>query len=533
MVERLKQIPSQIITMWKELSKKQKVLIISVIAAVFMTLLVLYFILSRVEYTTLYKFEDTKSASETVNLLKGNNIDCKLESDNLTVSVNSKSYEDAVVVMGTNDIPTTGMSWEKALDNSLSTSQTEKDQKINLAFQNDIRSNLIKLDYVKDAAVFIKRTASDKTIFDDEVETSVSVMLTLKEAISAETANGIAKMLAGAVGNATTEKITIVDSTGNVLFAGDEEDTLGGSIHSTAEYKEKLRNTFQKNVKEILLACDYDDVEVSGENLQFNMDKITEMSKEYTAAEGQEQGLYNSSYEYKASGTNAAAGIPGTDSNDESVDYEIDTNGSSNSEVILNKYDYLPNEKVKNIDYEVGAVDTSKSSIGVVLTKYHIYNQKTAEEDGTLGDLSWEQFIEQNNRRKQIELEDGILNLISQVTGVSENKIAVTVWEQPIFNDTVKAERDYSNIVMIVLIILIIALLAFVVIRSMAPVQVTETEPELSVEELLATTKESQALEDIEITEKSETRRLIEKFVDENPEAVAQLLRNWLNDDWG
>jgi len=24
-----------------------------------------------------------------------------------------------------------------------------------------------------------------------------------------------------------------------------------------------------------------------------------------------------------------------------------------------------------------------------------------------------------------------------------------------------------------------------------------------------------------------------EKFVDENPEAVAQLLRNWLNDDWG
>ena len=86
---------------------------------------------------------------------------------------------------------------------------------------------------------------------------------------------------------------------------------------------------------------------------------------------------------------------------------------------------------------------------------------------------------------------------------------------------------------MIVLVILIIALLAFVVIRSMAPVQVTETEPELSVEELLATTKESQALEDIEITEKSETRRLIEKFVDENPEAVAQLLRNWLNDDWG
>ena len=28
------------------------------------------------------------------------------------------------------------------------------------------------------------------------------------------------------------------------------------------------------------------------------------------------------------------------------------------------------------------------------------------------------------------------------------------------------------------------------------------------------------------------TKKLIEKFVDENPDAAALLLRNWLNDDW-
>lgn len=533
MVERLKQIPVQIVEMWKNLTKKQKMLIVSVVAVVIMTLLVLYFVLSRVEYTTLYTFEDTQSASEMMKLLEENSIDAVLEDDNVTVSVNSDSYQDAVIVMGTNDIPTTGMSWDDALNNSISTTQQEKEQKFNLAFQSDIRSNLMKLDYVKDAAVYIKGSSSDTTIFDDDVETSVSVMLTLKEPISADCANGIAKMLAGAVGNATTEKVTIVDSEGNVLFSGDEEDTLGGKISSQAEYKEKLRNTFQKNVKEILLACDYDDVEVSAENLQFNMDKITEMSTEYTAAEGQEQGLYDSTYEYKATGSSAASGVPGTDSNDETVDYEVTTDDSTKSEVILNKADYLPNETVTNIEKEVGAVDTASSSIGVVLTKYRIYNQATVESNGTLGDLTWEQFKEENNKRTQLELEDGILNLISQVTGVSENKIGVTVWEQPIFNDTVETERDYSNIIMIVLVILIVALLAFVVIKSTAPVQVTETEPELSVEELLATTKETQALEDIEINETSETRRLIEKFVDENPEAVAQLLRNWLNDDWG
>ncbi len=72
----------------------------------------------------------------------------------------------------------------------------------------------------------------------------------------------------------------------------------------------------------------------------------------------------------------------------------------------------------------------------------------------------------------------------------------------------------------------------FVVLRGTAPVKVADEEPELSVEQLLATTKENQSLEDIEFSDKSETRKMIEKFVDENPEAVAQLLRNWLNDDW-
>ena len=44
---------------------------------------------------------------------------------------------------------------------------------------------------------------------------------------------------------------------------------------------------------------------------------------------------------------------------------------------------------------------------------------------------------------------------------------------------------------------------------------------------------ENQSLDDIEFSDKSETRKMIEKFVDENPEATAQLLRNWLSDEWG
>ena len=86
----------------------------------------------------------------------------------------------------------------------------------------------------------------------------------------------------------------------------------------------------------------------------------------------------------------------------------------------------------------------------------------------------------------------------------------------------------------IVLAVVILGLLAFVVMRSARPLTVEEKEPELSVEEMLASTRENQApVEDIDLQEKSETRKAIEKFVDENPEAVALLLRNWLNEGWG
>ena len=55
---------------------------------------------------------------------------------------------------------------------------------------------------------------------------------------------------------------------------------------------------------------------------------------------------------------------------------------------------------------------------------------------------------------------------------------------------------------------------------------------EVSIDDLMAATAEEE-LGDIDFSDKSEARLLIEKFVDEKPEAVASLLRNWLNEDWG
>ena len=79
---------------------------------------------------------------------------------------------------------------------------------------------------------------------------------------------------------------------------------------------------------------------------------------------------------------------------------------------------------------------------------------------------------------------------------------------------------------------IILALLAFVVIMSLRTKKEVEEEEELMVEDLLQSTQ-MEELENIELEQKSEARKLIESFVEENPEAVATLLRNWLDEDWG
>ena len=115
--------------------------------------------------------------------------------------------------------------------------------------------------------------------------------------------------------------------------------------------------------------------------------------------------------------------------------------------------------------------------------------------------------------------------------------ILIQAQQKPVYEAATEGSfgDNVANYLMIILTVLIAGLLIFVIIRGTSPVEVTELEPELSVEDLLATTQdeEKQNLDEIELSEKSETRIMIEKFVDENPEAVAMLLRNWINDEWG
>ncbi|MDE6973562.1 MAG: flagellar M-ring protein FliF, partial [Lachnospiraceae bacterium] len=160
----------------------------------------------------------------------------------------------------------------------------------------------------------------------------------------------------------------------------------------------------------------------------------------------------------------------------------------------------------------------------------NIIREEDVEAQGLLDGISWEEYKINNAGQTQIEVPDEIFDVVAKATGFPRENIALVAYSENVFFDKEGLNISLSDIVQIILIVIILALLAFVVLRSMRSEKQEEQPEELSVETLLQSQPEV-VLEDISVEKMSETRRLIEKFVDENPEAVANLLRNWLNEE--
>lgn len=533
MVDRLKKIPTQLLESWNKYTNKQKTLIISVVASVFFAIVILSYVLSRPQMEELVRCETTKDASEITELLKSEGIEYSLSKDSTTIMVDKKVYSDALLLLGKHDIPKSSMSLSDAFSSSFSTTESEKSKRWLLYQQDEIRFMLLAINGIQDAVVNISPTSTDNTILAEKQDTSASVLLTVTDKFTETTPETIANLIAMKLGNESTDKIRIADQNGSLLFSGNTDLQSGGSVNSIYDFKSKITSGIENDIIRLLIKSkEYDDADVVA-NLTFDLNKVNELYTQYTPADDQEQGLLDNSYTYNSNGINSSGGVPGTDSNGDDTEYMLQDGSNSNSTVEIEKNQYIPNKKETQTEYQVGTLLKNQSSLSIVLTSYKIYKETDLELQGLLADTTFDEYVLSQAEQVKLDVQPEIYTAVSKATGISETDISIIAWEQPIFQPKVTSGTNWSLYLQILLVVLIIALLIFVVFKGTAPVEVTELEPELSVEQLLATTKENQSLEDIEFDEKSETRKMIEKFVEENPEAVAQLLRNWLTDDWG
>lgn len=541
MREKVKEIPEKFKVFWDKYTSKQKTIVIAIICVVLIAIGVVAWLASRPTWSKFQVFDSVDDANTMTKALDDQSITWKASSDGKTIYVHQDDMTNALYAMSDNGLTDKGYTWDAAFDNSMSTTESEKDQKRVLALQSEIRQSLIQYKFIDDANVFINVPESTYTVLSSDdaetAKTSITASIELndknKDLLDDKTAETLAYWLANTVGT-DVKNVIINDTDGKCIYNGNTSDGLGGVLTGgSTEYCNKLRNTIADNVTTLLIRCGYDDAQVGTDGIQFDMNKIETLTKEYSVDDGREYGYPTNLYTYSSKGASGNGGTPGTDSNDSDTDYvNNSSSGTSNTVDVQKLTDLLTNEKVQNIKQETPAIKLADSSLGIVVRKYTVYKEDDLKADGTLDKTTWDQFISQNNKISTTTVSTDEINLISAATGVSANKITVLAYNAPQFVSSTKSSNGISNYLMIILTVLIIALLIFVILRGASPLAAEDEEPELSVEQLLATTKENQSLDDIEFSDKSETRKMIEKFVDENPEAVAQLLRNWLNDEW-
>lgn len=537
MLDRLKTIQTKIVEFWNRFTSKQKTLIISISAAVILTLVALIVLLNRTHYVELVTFDNTSDAAAAKEVLQEAEVDFSVSGNGLIFTVDEKNEANARLALGENNIATnkdTDRDW--LFNNSISTTDSERQLKNKIVKQNEIANHLELIDGIKQANVQITIPDSTNSLLSEEKEASASVLLITTEEVSADSIEGIANWVATSLGNKTTNNVRIVDQSGKLLFGGDNStSTTSGAAAQTLKIKQQVTDNVQDQVRSLFVNSGiYNDAEVKA-NLDVDLDKTTINDEHhYTDDEEEDTGPLVEQYTYSAENTDGTAGIPGTDSNDGTVnDYEIlnGTNANSNADVV--KQTWHDSVTTTASEKAVGKVNTANSTIAVVLSKYVIYDEAKMKKAGQLKNTNFDTFQEENGDRKAIEVDDDTYALVQMATGISRENIQIQAFEVPLFYPKETSTVDTAaNYLQFILAILIVALLCFVVFKGMRPVEITELEPELSVEALLATTKENQTLEDIEFSDKSATRQQIERFVDENPEQVALLLRNWLNDEW-
>ena len=253
----------------------------------------------------------------------------------------------------------------------------------------------------------------------------------------------------------------------------------------------------------------------------------------YTQADENGTNVLSHEDTYESTGVGAVEGVPGTDSNGEENTYVIEDDDRSQYSVNEESRDYLPSETIITTTIPSGAIKYDKSSIAITASHYVIYKEAEVREQGLLDGITFKEFKLANSEMVKKTVDEEMVQLVANATGIPVANISIIAYDVPIFQEEEGNGLEATDIAQIVLIVLILALLGFVVFSTLKKDKKEEPqEEELSVENLLQTTQEVSSVEDIDVETKSDIRLMVEKFVDENPDAAALLLRNWLNEDW-
>ena len=491
--------------------------------------------LSRVNYVTLHTAQSDAEAGEILQSLRDSGEQARVEGRRILVPENRVQDLRVLLasqgVIGPSGIDLTIL--ESAAGFNISSDHAK--QLYDYQIASALTTQLLTYEMIQNAVVTVRSgETSSFAVSQGTREATAAVVLVVRggAVLSNQQAQAIGELIKGNVPGIKPENISISDNRLNYYPIGDGSVDLGTEIHSRIA----LRNLLQQQLKvqgEQLLTPIFgmSNLQISA-SVSLNFDRrVTESVEFFPPIPGEMDGIVRSSSEiYENSRrSDIAEGIPGTDPNAMgTVEYPYGTlaDGYEYARAVLDR-NYDINETREIIEHEQGTIESVE--IAILIDRETITEDFTAE----------------------------VTNLVSRGLGIAPGNIAVEhvpfSYRLPSFEelqaeiDAERARLEQRELIETILMWAVILLLGIAFISLIKTIVRAIRGPE--PEPLLADGYDGydeggyidyvaddeismdDEYDEVQLTTKSSGLEQIERFIDKDPDAVAQLLRNWLTDD--
>jgi len=305
---------AQVRQLWGGLTGTQRGVLIAATVGLFAAFLVLGLWAGTPEYGVLYGKLAVDDAGRVVERLKTEGVPYRLEDGGRTVLVPTDRVYDLRLLLAGEGIPQGGVVGFEIFDQS-GFGMTDFAQKVNFtrALEGELTRTIRRLQGVEGARVHL--VLPERRLFEAQSEpASASVVLQLAggRALTAKQIQGVVYLVASSVQGLTAERVTVVDTQGNVLYqaSGEEPGLLAGN---QLEYKRTYEKEVERRVREMLERVVGTGAAVVQVAAQFDFDRVEETSEvfdpEAVVVRSEERQSETSS------GVAGPSGVPGVGSN--------------------------------------------------------------------------------------------------------------------------------------------------------------------------------------------------------------------------
>ncbi|MCL2610396.1 MAG: hypothetical protein FWE02_01830 [Defluviitaleaceae bacterium] len=501
--------------------------------------------------------EDNLTQAASINIqevLEAEGIPLRVSRNYRRVEVREQDLTRAGALVFTSGAlsPDQGFSFDDAFDLiGMSTSEDTRDQMFRGATESQIANALTQFDGIQSALVTLNLGNRNAILARESERPSASVVLTANIAIDSGMALALANTVANAVPGLAIENVQITNQYMRSIFDGSRvgDDRFSQSTDPDPVAAHAL--LMQSNVTNVLSPI-FDGISVAAVPRVTNTEVTTQATSYSSPVEGSNLGLVSmiQHLEEMSEGTSGNNIPAGMDANDASFGQIFTAQQQANdftAERLSYTRDYLHNRTQTHTFYMAGQLVPEDSTLSVTAYINVIHNESVLRQQGVLDDYgSFENYRIAHGRNDIINSEDFegyeyLVELTANASGIPAENITLVIVHRPLFFETPPTTpTNWQTIAFFAVLLIFILLLAFGLLRGRRRDEEIEVEPELSVEDLLVTTRveveteerQTQKLQELAYAVDSEVKQQIDKFVNEKPEAVAQLLRTWINEGW-